>query len=829
MKRLFYFLVFSVVLMMCFSIGKVATEAESDSLHRGVLLHFEKYPSPEQLQELENLGAEIAKHSWIPESLPDYTGFLYARLPLGKADLIAELDYVKRMTDGETIGTQVPELKEMLAEVERLNPYKHPYMDAILLQLRAVERERSSKHAANWATNRGLRVYENRVNVEIISNTDQPMPADEVAAMGGVIECTWRGQHSAWLPIDRLLSIADQLDGSYYIRRPNEPDMDVGSVHSEAPDSVLANLYHAEGFDGSGVTIGIIDYGFSGWNAAVVAGDLPAISDTIYWSVAGSTFSDPMFGDHGTNCAEVLYDMAPGATYRAYRVLNLTHLGAAVEDGFNNWVDIFSHSLAWFNTGWHDDTGPACDAANGASAFGALFVTAAGNYAQGHWQGEFDDGATINGFHEWAPGVEYNRIPGIPNGGTFIVRLQWNTDGAGPDNYDLLGYKVIGGAPDYSSCSAGENFEAIGGTNTTGADLDIWFRVEKKEGVVDAEFEVFCNRDCDHFTSPNSTHSPSNATEPGVVPVAAVTVSDFRLIWDGSHNPNIASYSSRGPTNDGFPALGITGPTDCRTRARPGGFGGTSCATPNVAGAAACLWSMRPAWGAGQVLFYLYQWALRWRDWGVGGYGDGYDNTFGWGGLVLRIPPTPVVLASFTAIGDQGYITLNWTTASEINCHTWEVHRCDREDGEYSRIGELPGHGSTETEHTYRWIDRQVSPEVTYYYKLKQVDFDGSESWSSVVSAAASAAVPKTYALHQNYPNPFNPATDISYAIPKDGHVTLKVYNVLGAEVATLVDEDQLANFYSVSWNADGLASGVYFCTLKAGEFEKTIKMTFLK
>jgi len=96
-------------------------------------------------------------------------------------------------------------------------------------------------------------------------------------------------------------------------------------------------------------------------------------------------------------------------------------------------------------------------------------------------------------------------------------------------------------------------------------------------------------------------------------------------------------------------------------------------------------------------------------------------------------------------------------------------------------------------------------------------------------AAAGGAAVPKTYALHQNYPNPFNPTTEIKYAIPKDAHVTLKVYNVLGAEVATLVDAHQKANFYTVRWDADELASGMYFCWLKAGAFEKTIKMVFLK
>jgi hypothetical protein len=190
---------------------------------------------------------------------------------------------------------------------------------------------------------------------------------------------------------------------------------------------------------------------------------------------------------------------------------------------------------------------------------------------------------------------------------------------------------------------------------------------------------------------------------------------------------------------------------------------------------------------------------------------------------------TSVVLASFTAAGGQGCITLEWITASEIECHRWEIYRGEQEGGEFVKIGELLGQGSAETNHVYQWVDRQVCPEVIYFYKLRQVGFDGSEWWSHSVSAAASGDIPKNFTLHQNYPNPFNPATDITYAIPRDVHVILKVYNVLGAEVATLADESQEAGFYTVRWDAEELANGVYFCRLSAGDFGKTIKMVLLR
>jgi hypothetical protein len=92
-----------------------------------------------------------------------------------------------------------------------------------------------------------------------------------------------------------------------------------------------------------------------------------------------------------------------------------------------------------------------------------------------------------------------------------------------------------------------------------------------------------------------------------------------------------------------------------------------------------------------------------------------------------------------------------------------------------------------------------------------------------------SVGLPEDFFLRQNYPNPFNPVTEIMFAIPRDVHVNLKVYNVLGAEVGTLLDAHQGAGFYTVRWDAEGLANGVYFCTLSAGDFQAIKKMVLLK
>ncbi len=113
-------------------------------------------------------------------------------------------------------------------------------------------------------------------------------------------------------------------------------------------------------------------------------------------------------------------------------------------------------------------------------------------------------------------------------------------------------------------------------------------------------------------------------------------------------------------------------------------------------------------------------------------------------------------------------------------------------------------------------------------YRLKQVDYDGSFEYSDEVEVMNSIT-PDEYFLSQNYPNPFNPSTKISWQVPVGSHQTLKIYDVLGNEVATLVDEYKPAGSYEVEWNAAGLPSGIYFYQLKAGSFVESKKMVLLK
>ena len=115
-----------------------------------------------------------------------------------------------------------------------------------------------------------------------------------------------------------------------------------------------------------------------------------------------------------------------------------------------------------------------------------------------------------------------------------------------------------------------------------------------------------------------------------------------------------------------------------------------------------------------------------------------------------------------------------------------------------------------------------------YSYRLKQVDFNGNFEYFNLSNEVVIAA-PDEYSLNQNYPNPFNPSTKISFQIPVDGAVSLKIFDISGKEVLELVNGNLNAGFHTINFNATGLTSGVYFYKLSAGNFTKVMKMSLIK
>jgi hypothetical protein len=185
----------------------------------------------------------------------------------------------------------------------------------------------------------------------------------------------------------------------------------------------------------------------------------------------------------------------------------------------------------------------------------------------------------------------------------------------------------------------------------------------------------------------------------------------------------------------------------------------------------------------------------------------------------------PVELTSFNASVNGSGVLLKWETATEINNRGFEIERSSG-NNVFTRIGFVSGNGTSSKKHIYNFTDNNPV-EGTYYYRLRQVDFDGSYDYSKTIEV--NIAVPARYELQQNYPNPFNPATTISWQVPVSGWLTLKVYDILGKEVATIVNEYRQAGRYETKFNASNIPSGIYFYRLQSGNFVQTKKMILLK
>lgn len=187
--------------------------------------------------------------------------------------------------------------------------------------------------------------------------------------------------------------------------------------------------------------------------------------------------------------------------------------------------------------------------------------------------------------------------------------------------------------------------------------------------------------------------------------------------------------------------------------------------------------------------------------------------------------PVPVEFTSFTANVNGKDVVLNWSTATETNNSGFSVERKGN-DGNWTTMAFVNGQGNSTVINHYSFIDRNVTY-GNYSYRLKQTDYDGTYKYSSVVEAEV--LLVNTFALLQNYPNPFNPSTNIKYSIPSDEFVTLRVFDILGREVSTLVNQKQSRGEYTINFDASKLSSGVYIYSITAGTFKATQKMLLTK
>ena len=205
------------------------------------------------------------------------------------------------------------------------------------------------------------------------------------------------------------------------------------------------------------------------------------------------------------------------------------------------------------------------------------------------------------------------------------------------------------------------------------------------------------------------------------------------------------------------------------------------------------------------------------------------------GGGTFCTSALPVELVSFNATASINKVELNWKTATEVNNYGFEIERSIRNEyppkaegiRNWDKIGFVQGSGNSNSPKEYSFTDQSLAS-GNYSYRLKQIDNDGTFKYSDIVEVTINQ-IPNDYSLNQNYPNPFNPSTTISYDIPTTSTVRISVYDILGKEIRLLVNEEKNPGHYEMIFEANDLAGGIYYYTIKAGEFSQSRKMILLK
>ena len=197
----------------------------------------------------------------------------------------------------------------------------------------------------------------------------------------------------------------------------------------------------------------------------------------------------------------------------------------------------------------------------------------------------------------------------------------------------------------------------------------------------------------------------------------------------------------------------------------------------------------------------------------------------------------PVEFSSFNYSISDNSVLLSWITSSELNNYGFEIERAllknDFHQPDWQKIGFVNGKGTTNEKNFYSFTDKP-SQQGVYYYRIKQLDFNGDFKYSDIVEVHYE--IINDFRLQQNYPNPFGkvihsdkPSTVISWQSPVGSWQTLEVYDLLGREIVTLVNEYKPAGNYQVEFNATNLPSGTYFYKLQAGDYTQVRKMVLVR
>jgi hypothetical protein len=461
----------------------------------------------------------------------------------------------------------------------------------------------------------------------IVEADPGPTLSSLITGQGGALRHRWDRLHEVSIPAGKLTSLIRTLPETALVRMPypHEP----AAVTGQGVALTGAADMQAFGQAGVGVTIGVIDLQFSNYTNSQASGDLPSslvITDYTGTGTGGGT--------HGTNVAEIVHEMAPGAALRLAKIGSETQLSQAVNDMIAAGTDVIVHSVAWFNAAFYDGTGPLCDIANRAETAGVQWVNAAGNYRTAHYLGTLTD-ANGDLRHEFAASQNYNTIT-LTVGAAVSLYLNWDAYPTTTVDYDLYLYN---GNPDSGGAvvaSSANKQSGKGGAwyphpyemiiNYVPATTGTYYLVIRKvsSSTASRRLSLFSTGPALGVqTTASSITQPADCSS--ALGVGATYLSD---VPEG--------FSSEGPTTDGRAKPEISGPDGVKT-SLSATFYGTSASAPHVGGAVALLRAQNPGFSLPQIRWLLTSTA---KDVHTAGYdyrtgsgrfsldadGDGYNH-----------------------------------------------------------------------------------------------------------------------------------------------------------------------------------------------------------
>ena len=540
----------------------------------------------------------------------------------------------------------------------KINPPKYENMDSLLNQM-VQQIETNELSAAATAESAPMPHAESVAVTLYITEGNAESVRDFLEDNGASPRNIGADYIEAYIPV-HLLPAASTQPGVISIRTIIPPQPDQGPIVSEGAAAHGASAWHQAGFRGEGVKIGVIDSGFDGFSS-LMGTELPSsVQSRCYTDIGVFTSNLADCADsedsqsrrvHGTAVTEVIFDIAPNATYYIANASSWGDLRNTVNWMVSQDVDVINHSISWTWQGPGDGTSPFSNSAirtvDTAIYGGVAWINSAGNSAARTWSGSFTD-TDGDGWHNFSGGYECNTVT-LKAKEHFAAQLRWDDrwDGATKDLNLYLGY-ITGESSIYVASSEDTQDGSAGDmprefiSYTAPIDIRLCLVVRHYNGAAPnwMQLQSFSNQSLERYTSDRSISNPAESANPGLLAVGAAP-------WDNTNS--IETFSSRGPTRDGRIKPDIVGAdrgktVSYRSSNNPNGyFSGTSQASPHVAGMAALVKQRFPSYGPAEIADYLKT--------NAEARGTVPNNTWGYGfaklPLVLDVP-TPTYTPTVT-------------------------------------------------------------------------------------------------------------------------------------------------------------------------------------